>query len=72
MDGRTVSPAPLSWPIAQAAFAAPLEKLGLKRTCTPPPFFAVAENQNGETSVNRSAFWTAELTPSGWAGEVIQ
>ena len=72
MAGSTVSPAPLSWAIAQAALAAPLLKLGLSRTWTPPPDLAVAEYQNGETSVNRSAFWTAELTPSGRPGDVIQ
>lgn len=58
--------------MAHCAFAAPLVKFGLKRTCTPPPALAVAENQKGDTSANSAAFCTAELTPSGWAGEVIQ
>ena len=72
IDGTTVRPAALSWPIAQAALAAPLVKLGLNLTWTPPPDLAVAENQKGDTSVNRSAFATADVTPTGRAGDVIQ
>ncbi len=72
IDGSTARPAPLSWAMAQAAFAAPLLKFGLKPTWTPPPDFDVAENQKGDTSVKIAAFCTAEVTACGCAGEVIQ
>ena len=65
-------PAAFSWPIAHAAFAAPLPKFALNFTCTPPPDLATAEYQNGDTSVSRSAFWTSEVTPPGDEGELIQ
>ena len=58
--------------MAQLAFAAALLKLGLNFTCTPPPDAAVAEYQKGDTSVKRSAFCTADVTPTGRLGVVIQ
>ena len=72
MAGSTVTPAARSWPIAQGMFVDAFLKFGFTRTCTPPPGFAVAEYQKGETSTKRSAFCTTEVMPWGWDWVVIQ
>ena len=53
-------------------FASALVKFGLTFGWTPAAPPRIAEYQNGETSLRRSAFATAELMPAGRAGEVIQ
>ena len=53
-------------------FAAEFVKFGFTFGSTPATPPRIAEYQKGDTSLSRSAFATAELTPAGLAGEVIQ
>ena len=63
--GNTGIPAARNWVIAQAELLAAEPKFALKPTLTLPLLAEVAEYQNGEMSVNRSALLTALLTPVG-------